>query len=256
MEMEWIADPQAWVALITLTALEIVLGIDNIIFISILVAKLPAHLQPRARTLGLGMAMITRLLLLFSLVWLTKLTTPLFSVLSLDISVRDLVLILGGAFLIAKSTLELHDSLEGAETPKSGRAMNYGFTLIIIQIAIIDIVFSLDSVITAVGMAKHVEVMAIAVIIAVLFMMAFAGAVGRFVETHPTLKVLALSFLLMVGLALVADGLHFHIPKGYIYFSMAFSIFVETLNIRMRKRAAKPVQLRKPSQPPDGPALP
>lgn len=247
--MEWIADPQAWAALVTLTALEIVLGIDNIIFISILVAKLPAHQQPRARTLGLGMAMITRLLLLFSLVWLTKLTAPLFTVLANEISIRDLVLILGGAFLIAKSTLELHSSLEGPEEHPTGKAASYGFALIIVQIAIIDIVFSLDSVITAVGMAQHIEVMAIAVIIAVLFMMAFAGTVSRFVETHPTLKVLALSFLLMVGLALIADGLDFHIPKGYIYFSMAFSIFVETLNIRMRERRSPPVQLRKPELP-------
>ncbi len=251
MDLEWIAEPEAWVALVTLTLLEIVLGIDNIIFISILVAKLPPHLQPRARTLGLSMAMITRLLLLLSLVWLTKLTAPLFTVLEMEISVRDLVLILGGAFLLAKSTMELHSSLEGPEDHKTPGAASHGFALIIVQIAIIDIVFSLDSVITAVGMAKHLEVMAIAVVVAVLFMMAFAGAVGRVVETHPTLKVLALSFLLMVGLALIADGLDFHIPKGYIYFAMAFSVMVEVLNIKMRRRAGRPVELRTRSLPPD-----
>lgn len=244
--MEWLADPQAWMALITLTLLEIVLGIDNIIFVSILTGKLPAHQQPRARTLGLAFAMITRLLLLFSLVWLTRLTTPLFSVWQWDISVRDLVLIVGGAFLIAKSTMELHSSLEGPEE-EGATASAHGFALVIVQIAIIDIVFSLDSVITAVGMAQHLEVMALAIVIAVVFMMIFSGAVSRFIDSHPTLKVLALSFLLMVGLALIADGLDFHIPKGYIYVSMAFSIFVETLNIRLRRRAAEPVHLRKPN---------
>lgn len=244
--MEWLADPQAWMALITLTLLEIVLGIDNIIFVSILTGKLPPQQQPRARTLGLGFAMITRLLLLFSLVWLTRLTAPLFSIWQWDISVRDLVLILGGAFLIAKSTLELHTSLEGPEE-HGATASARGFTLIIVQIAIIDIVFSLDSVITAVGMAQHLEVMALAIVIAVVFMMIFSGAVSRFIDTHPTLKILALSFLLMVGLALIADGLDFHIPKGYIYVSMAFSIFVETLNIRLRRRTAEPVHLRKPT---------
>lgn len=244
--MEWLADPQAWMALVTLTLLEIVLGIDNIIFISILTGKLPLHQQPRARTLGLGFAMITRLMLLFSLVWLTRLTAPLFTVMEMDISVRDLVLIIGGAFLIAKSTMELHSSLEGEEEQK-GSVTAHGFTFIIVQIAIIDLVFSLDSVITAVGMAQHIEVMAIAIVIAVMFMMLFAGAVSRFIDTHPTLKVLALSFLLMVGLALIADGLDFHIPKGYIYVSMAFSIFVEALNIRLRRRSATPVQLRKPN---------
>ena len=190
--------------------------------------------------------MITRLLLLFSLVWLTRLTTPLFTIMEMHISVRDLVLIVGGAFLIAKSTIELHTSLEGEEERKSSAAA-HGFTFIIVQIAIIDLVFSLDSVITAVGMAQHIEVMALAIVIAVLFMMLFAGAVSRFIDTHPTLKVLALSFLLMVGLALIAYGLDFHIPKGYIYVIMAFSIFVEALNIRLRGRSAKPVQLRKPS---------
>ena len=243
--MEWIVDPQAWMALLTLTLLEIVLGIDNIIFISILTSKLPLHQQPRARTLGLGFAMITRLLLLFSLVWLTHLTAALFSIGQWEISVRDLVLILGGAFLIAKATMELHSNLEGEEE-REPSASTHGFMWVIAQIALIDIVFSLDSVITAVGMAQHLEVMALAIIIAVVFMMVFSGRVSRFIDTHPTLKVLALSFLLMVGLALVADGLDFHIPKGYIYVSMAFSIFVETLNIRLRRRPTEPVRLRKP----------
>lgn len=248
--MEWLADPQAWIALVTLTLLEIVLGIDNIIFISILTGKLPKHQQPRARTLGLAFAMITRILLLYSLVWLTRLTAPLFTVLAMEISIRDLVLIIGGAFLLAKSTLELHSSLEGPEEHTDKAKAAQVFAMVIVQIAIIDIVFSLDSVITAVGMAQHIEVMALAIIIAVFFMMGFAGTVSRFVDTHPTLKVLALSFLLIVGMALIADGLDYHIPKGYIYFAMAFSIFVETLNIRMRKRTI-PVQLHHPHMPHD-----
>ena len=247
--MEWLADPQAWVALVTLTLLEIVLGIDNIIFISILTGKLPKHLQPRARTLGLAFAMLTRILLLYSLVWLTRLTAPLFTVLATEISIRDLVLIIGGGFLLAKSTMELHSSLEGPEERTPSAKAGQAFAMIIVQIAIIDIVFSLDSVITAVGMAQHLEVMALAIIIAVFFMMAFSGMVSRFVDEHPTLKVLALSFLLIVGMALVADGLDFHIPKGYIYFAMAFSVFVEALNIRMRKRAAAPVHLHTPEMP-------
>ncbi|MBI5462597.1 MAG: TerC family protein [Gammaproteobacteria bacterium] len=246
--MEWIVDPQAWIALVTLTLLEIVLGIDNIIFISILTGKLPLQQQPRARTLGLAFAMITRIMLLYSLVWLTRLTAPLFTVLAMEISIRDLVLIVGGAFLLAKSTMELHSSLEGPEQPTSKAAAAQAFAMVIVQIAIIDIVFSLDSVITAVGMAQHLEVMALAIVIAVFFMMGFAGMVSRFVDTHPTLKVLALSFLLIVGMALIADGLDFHIPKGYIYFAMAFSIFVESLNIRMRRRV-EPVHLRAPSLP-------
>jgi predicted tellurium resistance membrane protein TerC len=252
MDFAWLAEPEAWAALLTLTLLEIVLGIDNIIFISILTGKLPARQQPRARMLGLGFAMVTRLLLLFSLLWLTKLTAPLFGILTWEISVRDLVLIVGGLFLLAKSTMELPSSLEGPEEHKRS-ATAQGFAMVIVQIAVIDIVFSLDSVITAVGMARHLEVMALAIVIAVLFMMAFAGTVSRIVDTHPTLKVLALSFLLMVGLALVADGLDFHIPKGYIYFAMAFSVFVEMLNIRVRPRPAEPVHLRTPKRPEDGP---
>ncbi len=247
--MEWIADPQAWIALVTLTLLEIVLGIDNIIFISILTGKLPAHQQPRARTLGLAFAMITRILLLYSLVWLTRLTAPLFTLLTMEVSIRDLVLIIGGAFLLAKSTMELHSSLEGPQQPTTKQAnAAQAFAMVIVQIAIIDIVFSLDSVITAVGMANDIEVMALAIVIAVFFMMGFAGTVSRFVDTHPTLKVLALSFLLIVGMALIADGLEFHIPKGYIYFAMAFSILVESLNIRMRRKS-EPVHLRSPHLP-------
>jgi predicted tellurium resistance membrane protein TerC len=245
--MEWIADPQAWIALVTLTLLEIVLGIDNIIFISILTGKLPAHQQPRARTLGLAFAMITRIMLLYSLVWLTRLTEPLFTLMQMEISIRDLVLIIGGAFLLVKSTMELHSSLEGPEQPTSATAAQ-AFAMVIVQIAIIDIVFSLDSVITAVGMAQDIEVMALAIVIAVFFMMGFAGTVSRFVDTHPTLKVLALSFLLIVGMALIADGLEFHIPRGYIYFAMGFSIFVESLNIRMRRKI-EPVHLRTPHLP-------
>jgi len=246
--MEWIADPQAWIALVTLTLLEIVLGIDNIIFISILTGKLPVHQQPRARTIGLAFAMITRIMLLYSLVWLTRLTEPLFTLIQMEISIRDLVLIVGGAFLLAKSTMELHSSLEGPQQPTSQAAAAQVFAMVIVQIAIIDIVFSLDSVITAVGMAQDIEVMALAIVIAVFFMMGFAGTVSRFVDTHPTLKVLALSFLLIVGMALIADGLEFHIPRGYIYFAMGFSIFVESLNIRMRRKI-EPVHLRTPHLP-------
>lgn len=245
--MEWIADPQAWIALVTLTLLEIVLGIDNIIFISILTGKLPPDQQPRARRLGLAFAMVTRIMLLYSLVWLTRLTEPLFTVMHMGISIRDLVLIIGGAFLLGKSTMELHNSLEGPE-PQSGYAAAQVFAMVIVQIAIIDIVFSLDSVITAVGMAKDIEVMTLAIVIAVFFMMGFAGAVSAFIDKHPTLKVLALSFLLIVGMALIADGLEFHIPKGYIYFAMAFSILVESLNIRMRSKSA-PVPLHRPTLP-------
>jgi len=246
--MEWIADPQAWIALVTLTLLEIVLGIDNIIFISILTGKLPVHQQPRARTIGLAFAMITRIMLLYSLVWLTRLTEPLFTLIQMEISIRDLVLIVGGAFLLAKSTMELHSSLEGPQQPTSQAAAAQVFAMVIVQIAIIDIVFSLDSVITAVGMAQDIEVMALAIVIAVFFMMGFAGTVSRFVDTHPTLKVLALSFLLIVGMALIADGLEFHIPRGYIYFAMGFSVFVESLNIRMRRKI-EPVHLRTPHLP-------
>ncbi|QJX02044.1 TerC family protein [Alcanivorax sp. IO_7] len=243
--LEWIASPEAWIALATLTALEIVLGIDNIIFLSILVDRLPEKQRPKARFIGLSMAMVMRLLLLASLAWLTKLTADLFTVLGQGISGRDLVLILGGLFLLAKSVLEIHHSIEDAgETPQLAKPKaGASFMAILIQIAVLDMVFSLDSVITAVGMANHLEVMVIAVIIAVGFMMVFANAIGRFITEHPTLKMLALSFLVLVGTALIADGLEFHIPKGYIYFAMAFSFGVEMLNLRLRaKRKAAAVE--------------
>jgi predicted tellurium resistance membrane protein TerC len=239
--MEWITDPQALIALLTLTVLEIVLGIDNIIFISILSGKLPQHQQKKARLLGLSLAMITRVLLLFSISLIIKLTEPLFTVYSLGISGRDLILILGGLFLLAKSTHEIHDKLEGTEEEQAKRKAS-SFTSTIIQILLLDIVFSLDSVITAVGMANHLGVMITAVIIAVIFMMFFAGSISGFVENHPTIKILALSFLLLIGFSLIVEGMHQHISKGYIYFAMAFSVFVEILNLKMRKKS-KPVKL-------------
>jgi predicted tellurium resistance membrane protein TerC len=245
--MELITDPNAWLALITLTALEIVLGIDNIIFISILAGKLPEAQRARARTIGLGLAMGTRLALLASLVWMMRLTAPWFTVFGNEISGRDVILILGGLFLLAKSTMEIHDKLEGEEEASKGRAVAT-FSSVIIQILLLDIVFSLDSIITAIGMADQLAIMAAAVIIAVIFMMFFAGAVNAFIDRHPTVKMLALSFLLMIGLALIGDGLDMHIPKGYIYFAMAFSVFVELLNIRIRRKV-EPVHLRGPHAP-------
>jgi predicted tellurium resistance membrane protein TerC len=241
--MELLSDPQAWLAFATLTALEIVLGIDNIIFISILVGRLPQAVQQRARTIGLALAMITRILLLLSITWVMSLSADLFSVGSLGISGRDLILIGGGLFLLAKSTLESHAGLEGEEQHRETR-VRATFTSVILQIAIIDIVFSLDSVITAVGMADHVQVMIAAVVVAVIVMMFLAGPIGDFVDRHPTIKMLALSFLILIGMALVGEGLDLHIPKGYIYFAMAFSVGVEMLNIRVRKRM-EPVKLRK-----------
>jgi len=246
--MELLANPNVWLAFVTLTALEIVLGIDNIIFISILVGRLPKAQQPRGRTIGLGLAMLTRIALLLSITWVMKLSTNLFTVLNQGFSGRDLILIGGGLFLLAKSTMEIHTSLEGEEHEYSAKGRST-FLAIVTQIAIIDIVFSLDSVITAVGMADNVEVMIAAVIVAVLIMMFLAGAIGRFVDRHPTIKVLALSFLIMIGMALIGEGLGFHIPKGYVYFAMAFSLGVETLNIRLRKRlVAEPVKLRKQTE--------
>jgi predicted tellurium resistance membrane protein TerC len=240
--MNWLLQPEAWIALVTLTVLEIVLGIDNIIFISILSGKLPPHQQARGRTIGLAAAMITRILLLLSLSAIMRLTQPLFAVAGFEISGRDLILIGGGLFLIAKSTFEIHDKLEGPEERKSARkAMSFWGT--IVQIMILDIVFSLDSVITAVGMANHVSIMITAIVIAVIVMMVASGAISRFVHQHPTITMLALSFLLLIGVTLVAEGLHQHISKGYIYFAMAFSVFVEMLNIRMRKGHVKPVKL-------------
>ncbi len=239
--MDWITDPQAWIALATLTALEIVLGIDNIIFISILTGKLPVHQRGKAQTIGLALAMLTRILLLFSLTWLMRLTAPLFSVLENEISGRDLILIIGGLFLLGQNTFEIHDKLEGEAGHSSGRTAA-SFSSVIVQIMFLDIIFSLDSVITAIGMANQLIIMVLAVVIAVIFMMMSAGRVSCFIERHPAIKVLALSFLLLIGVALIADGLDSHIPKGYIYFAMAFSVFVEMLNIRVRRRAV-PVKL-------------
>lgn len=240
--MEMLTDPQAIIALITLTALEIVLGIDNIIFISILAGKLPRHQQKRARIIGLGLAMFTRIGLLFSLTWLMRLTSPLFSVLENEISGRDLILILGGLFLLGKSTLEIHDKLEGEEEGSSARAAA-SFVGILIQIMFLDIIFSLDSIITAIGMASQLAIMVTAVVIAVGFMMLFSGAVSAFIDRNPTIKILALSFLILIGVALIGDGLGMHIPKGYVYFAMAFSVGVEMLNIRVRGRGKDPVKL-------------
>lgn len=240
---EWIFLPEAWIALATLTALEVVLGIDNIIFISILVGRLPEHQRQKARQIGLLLAMGMRIALLLSIVWVMGLTEPLFEVLGYAFSGRDLILFFGGLFLLGKSTLEIHHSLEGVEENKTtGKAATFG--AIITQIAVIDIVFSLDSVITAVGLVDYVAVMIIAVVVAVLVMMLAAKAIGDFVDRHPTIKMLALSFLILIGFTLMGEGLGFHVPKGYVYFAMAFSLIVELLNIRVRKRN-KPVHLKK-----------
>jgi predicted tellurium resistance membrane protein TerC len=243
--VDWIAQPEAWIALLTLTALEIVLGIDNVIFISILAGKLPPEQQAKGRTWGLALAMITRILLLLSLSWIMRLTAPWFTVMGQEVSGRDLILLIGGMFLIAKSTHEIHDKLEGPEEAdvRTGKK-KVSFAGTIIQIMLLDIVFSLDSVITAVGMANQVAVMVAAIVIAVIIMMISSGAVSDFVHRHPTVKMLALSFLLLIGLTLIAEGFHQHISKGYIYFAMAFSVFVEMLNLRMRKGRVKPVELR------------
>ena len=243
--MDWITSPEAWIALLTLTILEIVLGIDNVVFISILAGKLPHEQQAKARRLGLALAMIMRIALLFSITLIIRLTAPLFTVLGEEISGRDLVLIIGGLFLLAKSTHEIHERLEGEEGESSVR-VKPSLASVLVQIMLLDIVFSLDSVITAVGMAEDLGVMVTAVVIAVLFMMVFAGPVSSFVDRHPTVKMLALSFLLLIGIALVADGLNQHIPKGYIYFAMAFSVGVELLNLRMQKGKKAAVKLRQP----------
>ena len=246
--MDWLADPSVWMALITLSALEIVLGIDNIIFIAILAAKLPENQQARARTTGLMLAMLSRIALLFSITFIMRLIKPLFSILSSEISWRDIILILGGLFLLGKSTLEIHGNLEGEEPHDSGRKVHKGvaFGGVIIQILLLDIVFSIDSVITAIGLANQLGVMVAAIVIAVIVMIFLAGKISAFVETHPTIKMLALSFLLLIGFSLVGEGLDLHIPKGYIYFAMAFSVFVEILNLRVRKSRLAPVKLRKP----------
>jgi len=242
--IDWLANPQTWIALVTLTSLEIVLGVDNVIFISILAGKLPKAQQPRARRLGLFLAMFMRIALLLSLSWLIRLTAPVFGVLGHAFSGRDLILVVGGLFLIGKSTFEIHEKLEGEEGHESARVAA-SFASVIIQVMLLDIVFSLDSVITAVGMANDLAVMVTAVVLSVGVMMVSATGVASFVDRHPTVKMLALSFLLLIGVSLVADGMGQHIPKGYIYFSMAFSVFVEMINLRVRTKA-KPVELRHP----------
>jgi len=243
--MELLSDPQAWIAFLTLTVLELVLGIDNIIFISIIVDKLPAAGREVARRLGLFLAMFMRIGLLLLLAWIVGLTAPLFTVLSNEISGRDLILIVGGLFLIWKSTGEIHQLLEGEEG-RASSSVAPAFSAVIFQIMIIDLVFSLDSIITAVGMVDRVEIMIAAVVASVMLMMLFASAIGRFVSTHPSIKMLALSFLLLIGVVLIADGFDHHVPKGYVYFAMAFSVCVEMLNIRMRKSSVQPVSLHEP----------
>jgi predicted tellurium resistance membrane protein TerC len=242
--MEWIGTAEGWIALLTLTVLEIVLGIDNIVFISILAGKLRPELRDRARKVGLSLAMIMRVALLLSITWVMQLTAPLFEVVGEQISGRDLILVVGGLFLLAKSTHEIHNKLEGEEGHASAKVAA-SFGAVIVQILLLDIVFSLDSVITAVGMADEVSVMVLAVVIAVGVMFVSAGPISDFVERHPTVKMLALSFLLLIGVSLIAEGFDQHIPKGYIYFAMGFSIFVEMINLRIRARTA-PVHLHQP----------
>src|SRR3954467_6066263 len=243
--LDLLTDPQTWASLLTLTALEIVLGIDNIIFISIMAGRLPPQRQARGRQVGLALALITRLSLLASIAWISTLTNPLFSIGEFDVSIRDLVLIIGGLFLLGKGTTEIHQDLEGEDEEDGNSGGTAGFASVVVQIMLLDIVFSLDSVITAVGMAQDLVVMMAAVVIAVGVMLFASGPVSNFVNGHPTVKMLALSFLLLVGVALVADGLHFHIPKGYLYFAIAFSVLVESLNLlanRRRRRRAGPRQ--------------
>ena len=242
--IDWIYDLQAWVSLLTLTGLEIVLGIDNIIFISILAGKLPAEQQPKARQMGLMLALITRIALLASIAWMAKLTTPLFTLLHHGVSGRDLILLIGGLFLIVKSTMEIHEKLEGEEGHANPSA-KAKFGAVLVQIMLLDIVFSLDSVITAVGMAQHLAVMIAAVILAMGVMLLAAGSISDFVNKHPTLKILALSFLLLIGTTLIGEGMGLHIPKGYVYFAMAFSFGVEMLNLKLRKKS-QPVTLHQP----------
>jgi len=240
--MDWLTDPQAWIAFFTLAALELVLGVDNVIFISILASKLPAAQQQRARVTGLGMAVLSRILLLFSLSWIIGLTAPLFSLFGQEVSGRDIILVLGGLFLLGKSTYEIHQKLEGVEGHTSNR-VRASFLSVIVQILLLDAVFSLDSVITAVGMVDQLEIMIAAVVIAAGVMILLAKPLSEFVDRHPTIKILALSFLLLIGFSLIVEGLHQHIPKGYIYFAMGFSVLVEMLNLRLRKAPAAPVHL-------------
>jgi predicted tellurium resistance membrane protein TerC len=242
--MNWLLEPQTWIAFATLVALELVLGIDNVVFITILASKLPPEQHQKARVTGLSLAIISRILLLLSLTWIMQLTKPIFTIYNISISGRDIILFIGGMFLLAKATFEIHSKLEGEEGHASAR-VKPSFNNVIVQILLLDVVFSLDSVITAVGMANRVEIMIAAVVIAALTMIFFVGPVGNFVERHPTVKMLALAFLLLIGFTLVVESLHQHIPKGYIYFAMAFSIFVEMLNLRLRK-TTKPVSLHEP----------
>jgi predicted tellurium resistance membrane protein TerC len=250
--MEWVSDPQIWISLLTLTILEIVLGIDNIVFITILADKLPMNQRKKARQTGLILAMGMRIILLLSLAWLIGLTAPLFTVFNIGISGRDIILLVGGLFLLGKSTFEIHEKLEGEEGHASSK-VRAQFLNVIVQIMLLDIVFSLDSVITAVGMADEVAVMISAVIIAVIIMMLSVNVISDFISNHPTIKILALSFLLLIGFSLVVEGLHQEIPKGYIYFAMGFSIFVEFLNLRMRQKVKKPIELREAYVPAEDP---
>ncbi|MGE5214723.1 MAG: TerC family protein [Nitrospirota bacterium] len=237
--MEWLADPNAWIGLLTLTVLEVVLGIDNIVFISVLSGKLPVRQQSKARLIGLSLAMLMRILLLLSITWIISLTRPLFAIAGFDVTGRAIILVAGGLFLLVKSTHEIHDQMEGEGEHRQIRAVG-SMVAVLVQIALLDLVFSIDSVITAVGMVDEIAIMIIAVVLAVIVMMIFAGPVSGFVGRHPTIKMLALSFLLLIGVNLMAEGLGFHIPKGYTYFAMAFALFVEMLNLRMRFR--RPVQ--------------
>lgn len=242
--MDWITDPQAWIAFVTLVSLELVLGVDNVIFISILASKLPADQQSKARRTGLALAVVSRILLLFSLSWIIGLTAPLFQVFQFEVSGRDLILILGGLFLMGKATYEIHEKLEGVEGHASDH-VRASFTSVILQVLLLDVVFSLDSVITAVGMVDEIAIMVAAVLLAAIVMIISADPIGNFVENHPTVKMLALSFLLLIGFTLIVEGLHQHIPKGYIYFAMGFSVLVEMLNLRLR-RTGKPVKFHQP----------
>lgn len=243
--MEWLSDPQTWIAFLTLVALELVLGVDNVIFISILAGKLPHQMQSKARRTGIAMAVISRILLLLSLSWIIGLTDPIFTLLNFHVSGRDLILLIGGLFLMGKATMEIHQKLEGVEGHSSTK-VKATFWNVILQVMLLDVVFSLDSVITAVGMVDHVAVMIAAVIVAAGGMILSADALSNFVEGHPTIKMLALSFLLLIGFTLIVESLHQHIPKGYIYFAMGFSVFVEMLNLRLRKTDREPVKLHQP----------
>lgn len=246
--MDWLTDPQAWIAFFTLVTLELVLGVDNVIFISILASKLPAHQQSLARRTGLGLAVLSRILLLFSLSWIIGLTEPLFQIFQFEVSGRDLILLLGGLFLMAKATYEIHQKLEG-EAGHASAQVKASFSSVILQVLLLDVVFSLDSVITAVGMVDELAIMVAAVVIAAIVMIISADPIGNFVERHPTVKMLALSFLLLIGFTLIVEGLHQHIPKGYIYFAMGFSVLVEMLNLRLRRGVAEPVKLHQPYTP-------